>query len=145
MERMMKKEKNIQNQIDRIVDLMVDDVLETSNEEILQEVSEENRDVKAEAQRVHALIQEAVFEHNKSKLEEAKKQVKTHKSRSRLQLRVAGIDKKRELLRNLNANDNMVHLTMAARKEEELSDRDIESVLQNMLELGLIDEDGNIL
>jgi ATP-dependent protease HslVU (ClpYQ) ATPase subunit len=145
MERMMKKENNIQDQLGRIVDLMVDDVLEASNEEILQEASEENRDVEDEAQKVHALIQEVVFEHNRSKLEEAKKQYQAHKARNKPHLRVAEIDKKREIFRNLSSNDNTGNLTMAARKEEELSDRDIESVLQDMLELGLIDEDGNIL
>lgn len=141
----MTEEKNIPNQTNHIVDLMVDDVLEASDEDILQEASEENVDVKACTQKVHTLIQEAVFEHNKFKLEEAKRQVQENKTQNKERLSIVGIERKREIFRNLSSNDNEGSFTMAARKEEDLSDHDIESALQDMLELGVIDEDGNIL
>ena len=52
------------------------------------------------------------------------------------------INDKRALIHQ--AKDSVHSLTLAARNEEEMSESDINGVLQDLIDLGVIDEDGNI-
>ncbi len=134
--------EDAQTRLDRITDLLVDDILQTSDKEIMKEAEEDGYDAKNEAKKVYNLIQKTMFEHGKAKIEEAQKRSSAYQGNAKPALKIPGAQK-RELFKTLSSKGEAAGFTLAARKEEDLSDRDIESVLEDMLELGLIDEDGN--
>lgn len=141
----MKKsnEKNPINHTDSLLNMLVDDILDASDEDILEELRAEGLNLCDVAKNASGLVQNVVYEHNQNALEEARAAMLFNKQSTQPSLRVSDMKMKRAILKTLNANDNGV--TLAARKEADLSDRDVDSLLHNMLELGIIDEDGNIL
>lgn len=145
----MNKEKKISvfEQADRVSDLLVDEILALSDEEIMAEAQEEYENMEEEAKKIHGLIQKALFSYGKSRLKKAKLEFQEQKTKARGNLRINSLEKKIAIIKRLNsANDNISRkVTMAARKEEELSERDLDIYLQSAYELGLIDEEGNDL
>ena|GEM_PF-1604392 len=130
-------------QADRITDFLVDDILNASDEEIMAEAQEDYADVKAEVEHIHALIQNAVSNHGKTQLKEAKRQCLADKEKRVQNVPVISLEEKRALLRRLSESNT--NLTLAAREESEMSARDLDAYIQNACELGLIDKEGNIL
>ena len=56
------------------------------------------------------------------------------------------LNKKKQIIKKLSPNDNLAKkITMAARKEEEFTENDLDIFLQKAFKLGMIDEEGNIL
>ena len=141
---MTKERKNTAAiQADRITDFLVEDILNASDEEIMAEAKEDYADVKAEAEHIHKLIKSAIFDHGKTQLKEAKKQFIADKEKRNKNVSVISLEDKRALIRRLSESNT--GLTLAAREENKMSDRDLDACIQSAYELGLIDEEGNIL
>lgn len=135
-----------EKQLDHINDMCIEDVLETSDEEIRQEVEEETGNAEAEATRLRSLVGDAVHNHKKAKFEAAKKARLEQQQNPERNLKVVSLDRKKEIIKSLNSNDNFAQkITMAARNENELSESDLDVYLKHLIELGVIDEEGNIL
>lgn len=134
-------------QMDRIIDLLVEDLFAASDKDILAEATAEHADVKAEVQKLYVIAQEAIFNHGKAKLETAKKALAAKRGVTKNELRISSLERKKQIINSIrNANDNLKQkVTMAARNENELSESDLDIYLQSLYDLGVIDEEGNIL
>lgn len=128
--------------LDRVVDLMVEDVLNASDEEILSEMRQGRVDPDGDAVRLRALFERTVLDANKRHLRAAQIGVKASKSTPSQKGRIIDIREARRRLHSvLEQRDATLPLTIAARNESELSDGDVISLIQDLEELGLLSEE----
>ena len=129
--------------LDRLTDLMVEDILSTPDADMLNELRECNEDSKAAADRVRSIIGQARNVIAKRRLEAAKAAVAASKRRQADNATTTDPAVARQLLKRLAANDPDVRqkITLAARNEDELSDRDVAGILDDLRELGVIADD----
>ncbi len=142
----MTQDMKNKTQLERIEDMIIEDILETSDDQILTEFAEEVCDVEKEMEHMRDLVKDSVFKHNKVKFEAAKQARLSQKPQLQKEMKVVSLDRKKKIIKSLNANDNLTQkITMAARNENELSEGDLDVYLKHLIELGVIDEEGNIL
>lgn len=134
-------------QIERVADMLFRDLLETSDEEILAEAIEDGIDVEKEIEKITSIISEVSFVSGQEKLAAAKRElIERRKQATKNPFHSLSSQKKREIINALRSNDNLKDkVTLAARNENNLSETDIESRLQSLYELKVIDEEGNLL
>ena len=129
--------------LDRLTDLMVEDILSAPDADMLSELRESNEDPKAAADRVRSIIGQARNVIARRRLEAAKAAVDASKRHQANNATATDPAAARQLLNRLAANDPDVRqkITLAARNEDELSDRDVVGILDDLRELGVISED----
>lgn len=126
-----------------VADILVDDILESSDEEVLSDAHQKYDDVNTEVSKTKALIKSAIMKSRKSKLALAEKQLIENKNTTKLNnVLTLPVDSKRKIIEE--AKKSVGSLTLAARNEEETSETDTDSVLQDLIDLGVIDDNGNI-
>lgn len=135
----MKKTSKEQQALDRLADALVDDVFNASDEEIMAERTE-MKNLAEEDAKLKALFEQALLKANKSRLAAAKAGAAA--SRDPI-MRAPGpafdIAAARERIRALvKARDPAHPVTLAARNENELSDTDILSMYEDLVELGVV-------
>lgn len=134
--------------LDRLADALIDDILNASDEEILEEFRENGGDPEQLAADMLALFERSVMIANKRHLTEARAGATADRaaadSRKKLAMPV-NIEEMRRQLRAVKSDPNAPEkLTLAARKESELSDADIVSLMEDLFELGALPpEEGN--
>lgn len=130
----------------QFADALVDDLMTMSDEELLKEVRADGGDPDTIATKLRAQIEARILADSKAKLASAREAVRTA-SATRATLVVTGLslDQKRLILERFAANDDQLHqrLTMAARKGEGASEREIDDILRDLRDLGAIDSEGN--
>lgn len=141
------REKDIQSQFDRLTEALVKDVLESSDGEILEDANEDFGDASKLANEMRELIDRAISEEGKKRLQAAKQRVAERKGHAGSSTKILHLplDEKRSKFRDLANNDrNLLDgMTLAARNEDELTEQDLDAVFEALLRLGAIDEDGN--
>jgi hypothetical protein len=141
MEGMTSDKRNKRIALDRLADALVEDILRTSDEEILAEFQESEGDPDRHAIEMRNLFERSIIAANKHRLAAAK--VGAAASRT-IGTKVTNIGDARARLRAvLDAPNLPPQFTLAARKENELSDFDIASMLDDLRELGIIPPDDN--
>lgn len=126
-----------------VADLFVEDILELSDEELMKEAQEEYDDIASEISKTRNIINSAVMQSRKSRLTTAKEQLEIKKNvTNKNNISTLNINDKRALINR--AKESVDSLTLAARNEDEMSETDIDGVLQDLIELEVIDENGNI-
>jgi hypothetical protein len=140
MEAMTGKLKTARAALDRLTDALVEDILNASDENILAEFRESDGDPERNATDMRALFEKGLIAANKKRLAAAKagvsasRQLPTRKPAPAIDIAAA-----RARLRAALDAPNFPHkLTLAARKESELSDADILSMLEDLRELGVL-------
>lgn len=135
----MKKTSKEQQALDRLADALVDDVFNASDEEIMAERAEMKNPAEEDA-KLKALFEQALLEANKSRLAAAKAGAAAHRDPiMRAPAPVVDIAAARERIRALaKAGDPSHCVTLAARNENELSDTDILSMYEDLVELGVV-------
>jgi hypothetical protein len=129
-------------ELDQLVDFLVEDALTVSDEEILAEARDEGIEPESDAARLRALFERTVLNVNKRRLLAAKAAVQADKSASGGRGTVFDIQEARRRLQLLlEQRSSGLPVTMAARKESELSDADVMSMVQDLEELGLLPSD----
>lgn len=127
----------------RLADVLVEDILNTSDADILAEFKESHGDPERNATEMLALFEKSLLMSNKKKLAVAK--IGAAANRRPLGAPVASsvdIQTARAWLRAaINAPNLPEKLTLAARKESELSDTDVLGMLEDLRELGVIPPD----
>lgn len=125
--------------LDRLADALVDDILNTSDEDILAEFKETHGDTAQNAAAMRALFEKTVIGMNKQRLADAKAGVAaTRRGTAAALMQTIDIaEARRQLRRVLNAVANNQPVTIAARKESELSDADVLGMLDDLRELGI--------
>lgn len=133
-------------QLDRLTDSLVNDIFELSDEEILDEAKEQFDNPTVEVERLKSVINNALLRAAKTKLTDAKNQVNTYKQESvKNNVVHLPIFEKHEIIKKFTNKDIELQqkLTLAARKGEGIqTENDIEGMFEDMVELGLIDEEG---
>jgi hypothetical protein len=129
--------KEASDALDRLAEALVDDVLATSDAEILAEFRADGGDPEQHAAEMRALFERSVMASNKSRLQAARVGVARAKSSERSSAPV-DMTKARERLRSvLTTLPEAQRLTLAARKESELSDTDVLGLVEDLRELGV--------
>ena len=128
-----KKEQMVQN----LKQLLIDDILQASDEEIVAQFSEDIGSPESNAAQMSALLEKAILLANKERLGVARAAIAANKLSK--ELSPIPIAEARERLRK--ALTELAHdksFTLAARKESDLSDGDVLDMLEAMRELGLL-------
>jgi len=129
--------------LDRLTDSLVEDLFEMADADVLAEFREEGGDPDAHASEMRKRFEKTLIAANKGRLAEAKAGVAAERESGR-PTPVIDIAAARAKLRSILSMPNASQkLTLAARKESELSDDDIRSMMQDLTELGVITEDGD--
>ncbi len=123
----------------RLADLLVEDVLDSSDDEILSEFEKENGDPNEYAERMRVAFRQNLIKANKQKLEDAKAAVAQNRKNSAHRTPIMSIEEARAQLKRLNSDGFATEkLTLAARKESELSDDDILDLMEDLDALNLL-------
>lgn len=144
---MINKKLTSLEQLDRLTDSLVNDIIELSDEEILEDAKELFENPSLEIERLKNIINTAVLKSAKGKLTDAKNKVNAYKRQEKSNVIPISITQKRAAIQNFLTKEEpelKQKLTLAARKGEGIeTENDIEGMFEDMLELGLIDENGN--
>lgn len=130
----------------QFTDALVDDLMSISDEELLKELREDGGDPDALAIGLRASIEARMLADGKAKLASARGAMKAALSaRSNVTALSLTLNEKQQILERFAANDGQLRqrLTMAARKGEGASERELDDILRDLRELGAIDEKGN--
>lgn len=140
---MIAKKGNENDALSRLTNILVDDILETSDEDILNEFKETYGDANQYAVTMLARFEKAIIATNKKHLLEAKAGVRSQQNFAKLSLLdINEARKKLHCILDSFSNENKL-VTLAARKETELSDSDVLSMLQDLEELGMLPIENN--
>lgn len=141
----MNAKKNPEREgLDRLADALVDDIMNASDEEILEEFEESDGEPERHAAEMLDLFERSVTIANKRRLAEAKAGAVASRAAIGTKGSVIpiGIEEVRRKLRAVTHNPKAPEkLTLAARKESELSDADILSLAEDLFELGALPSD----
>lgn len=143
---MTKNQNSAEQKLRRLADAMAKDVEAMSDEEILAEAKETYGDVDRMVAETRQLIENGIAAAGRTHLENARKAIKQRSRETQSNVVRLPLDKKRTILKHLAAKDPALSegFTLAARIEAD-SSADIDGLLEDLVELGLIDGDGNIL
>jgi hypothetical protein len=125
--------------LDRLADELVDDILNTSDEDILAELKEKGEDPDRIAAEMRALFDQTSISMNKRRLAAAKAgAAAARRTSANVSVRMTDMAAARRRLRQvLDSAGHNQKLTMAARKEDELSDADVLGLLEDFVRLGI--------
>ena len=139
-------DKEGREELARLVDVLVEDLLATSDQEIVAEFIEEKGDPAKNADIMRALFEKSVLKSNKDRLHAARAGLEADRAAPVTAKIVSMANIRGRLRRTLAACPPEVKLTLAARNENELSDTDVLGMLQDLEELGIVapdDESGS--
>jgi len=141
---MTEKEKNARAKLARLQDALADDLNNISDEELILELEEIGEDVTKIAAHASSLISDTISGVGQNRLANARMAYDANRSIQGANVLKWPLDKKRTLIQGFAKNDNSLEqkLTLAARKGED-TEADIDSFLEDLIELGAIDDEGN--
>lgn len=131
--------------LERLTDSLVDDILNLSNDEILSEAKEQFGNISNETEHVRNIIDKAVLHASKNRLAEARNQLSSYKKEEKRN-NVISFDQKKSVIEKFTSKNPKLKqkLTLAARKGEGIqTENDIDGMFEDLLELGMIDDEGN--
>lgn len=144
------RDEAARRQLRRLAESMADDVVAMTDDEFLAELKEIGQDLDDLARRGEGAIAKGIAESGRRKLAAAREGARAaRRSQSSVPSNVVNLPlgEKRRILERVAAkrSDLRAKLTMAARHEEdgEISENDLNSLLEDLLDVGAIDEDGN--
>ena len=128
--------------LDRLANALVDDILNDSDEVILAEAKEEGVDPARLADEVRQLFERTTAEAGKARLAAAKRAAADARQSDARVASLDSADARRRYDAMIDQDRRLTEkLTLAARKGEGLSERDIESAIEDLAELGAFDEE----
>ena len=136
--------KKAARQLGHAADALVDGLMDLTDEELLAEVREDGEDPDALAKQAADIISGAVLRTGKAKMAEARAAFEAmNRQRSAAVLNFSPAQK-RQILDRFIADDHELtkKLTIAARNGDALSEQELDSFLNDLLELGAIDDEG---
>jgi hypothetical protein len=133
---MTKRDKGARRALDRLAATLAEDILGASDDDILREFQETQGDADSHAAEMRELFERTVLRANKTRLAAAKAGAAASRAGSPTAMPV-DIAEARRVLRTVLTMPNMPEsLTLAARKESELSDADVVGMIDDLRELG---------
>jgi hypothetical protein len=145
MDAMIKKRKKERAALDRMADCIVNDILSASDKDVLAEFEETHGDPDHNAIEMRALFEKSLLTSNKKRLAAAKAGVANSRRPATVSTSVTiDMQAARARLRAVvNTPGLPERITLAARKEHELSDLDILGMLEDLQELGILPADNS--
>lgn len=128
--------------LDLLTDALAKDVDELGDEELEAEISEEFGSPETLAESLRALIESTFATHGKRRLVNARAALDARKFRRSAKVVDLSYADKKALYERLRENAS-TNLTLAARNEED-SEADLDGILEDLRDLGVIDDEGNI-
>lgn len=125
----------------RLADVLIEDLLSTSDQEIVAEFVEAQGNPARNAEAMRALFEKSVLKSNKGRLNVARAALAAEQAAPTNPKIVSMANIRAQLQRVLANCSPEVKLTLAARNESELSDADVLGMLQDLEELGIIATD----
>jgi hypothetical protein len=125
--------------LNHLSDELVNDVLNTPDEEILAEAAEDFGSAQTVADHVRGILAKAQLQASKQRLVAARKAVDQQndpENRTKV-ISLDPIRARRALNKILQDSSSDLPITLAARKETDLSDADVLTMLEDLLSLGL--------
>lgn len=140
----MTKPRDYELELARLEEELVDDIVSMSDEELLAEAKKDGVDVVALGKQGRELISNAILMAGKAKLAAAKAAVKAASERPALRVIQGSMQEKQKIIQAVMARqaEGPERLTLAARNANELTENDVDLILQNLIKLGLLNEDG---
>ncbi len=132
---MSNKEIHIREQLNRLTDELIDNIINTSDREILKEVEEDYDDPSFVANRVREILKKSQIKAGKNRLQSAREELKKLKNKDQ---KGAGITSsfKEALSKFLRENPEFSNeLTFAARNRKEVTEEDAKGILEDLEEL----------
>lgn len=122
--------------LDRLAEALVEDILDTSDEEILAEFRQLHGDPDQNASAMREAFERTLIATNKKRLSVAKALVAADRANAGNRTQPVDIAEARRRLRHILDTPNPSRpVTLAARKESELSDADVFGMLDDLEEL----------
>ena len=129
----------------QFADELVDDLMALSDDELLNEVREDGADPESLARELREQIEARIAHENKARLAKARQGLNAARvARAGSNVVSLPLAHKQQILGQFAANDGQLRqrLTMAARKGEGASEREVDDILRDLLDLGAIDDEG---
>ncbi len=143
---MSKEQNEAQEKLERLCNAMADDIDAMIDEELLAELEEADEDVDAIANRTKALIADAIAKVGRRKLATARAgyEAETHQTSHGSNVLQWPISRKHSLVQHFAQKDKELEqkLTFAAR-EGKNTEADVDSFIEDLINLGMIDDEGN--
>lgn len=130
------------------VDRRLEEIDALSDDEIVAEAREAGEDPEQVAGELRSLINDLIREQAKERLKAARASLDAKRTtKSSGSANVLSFERKQAILKGFAENDGRLRerLTMAARNGEGATEREVDSILQDLRDLGVVDEDGNPL
>ncbi|MFN3728056.1 MAG: hypothetical protein ACK4SZ_17325 [Allosphingosinicella sp.] len=129
----------------RLADELVADLTQLSDAELLAEVKAEGLDPDKEADRVRETIRMALAGRGKARLKAARSALEAARAPAPGARRHLHVQHRRAVLARFANDDDKLRqrLTMAARNGEGITDQEIDAILNDLRDLGAIDDEGN--
>jgi hypothetical protein len=134
----MTEREEARKAIQALRQVMVDDIMAASDEEILIQFAEDIGSPDENAARMRALFERTVLLANKVRLQAARAGAVASKASINPNSPIPISEARARLRQVLDAHAHDRSFTLAARKESELSDADVLDMLEVMRELGLL-------
>ena len=128
-----------------MLDVQADDIMSLSDEDVLREVREAGLDPGEEARRVRAQFTKIVAAAGRSRLETARVALEARRGTGAGNVLTLPVGRKAQIVAAFAANDVQLRsrVTIAARQGDGASEREIDSILRDLRDLGAIDDEGN--
>ncbi|MGE0095129.1 MAG: hypothetical protein AB7M05_01750 [Alphaproteobacteria bacterium] len=140
----MNKRRDDRQKLDRLIDSLSSDIDRLSDKAVLEEASEVFGAIDIAVKQTRAVVEEALKVGGKSRLDLAKQDLAAYRVKSAENLKRLPLEQKLELLRRFaQSSGNDAGITMAARNETN-TEGDIDGLLEDLFDLGAIDNEGNV-
>lgn len=134
------------DRFNRLVHNLADEIDSLSDDELREEESQEYGDVQTRIESLRNLVDSGLSEGGKRRLAAARRGYELGNAVHAPAVQQLSTKQKQSLIERISANDTQLHekITLAARNEENF-EADLDSFLEDLIEIGVIDENGNIL
>jgi hypothetical protein len=135
--------KDARQKLDRLVDALIRDVDALSDKELAEEVAVDG-DVEKAVNHVKDLVESAIAESGRRRLTRARRAYDSVTAKDRPRFMQLPLSRKRALVVKFADSSTFPEkLTLAARNADN-TEADIDGLLQDLLELGVVDDEGNL-
>lgn len=141
---MTNEESDARRRLDRLTHSLAQDIDKMTEDELREEIREDIGDVETALSSIRAAIESGMQDGGRRRLEAARNAYEADmRSRPDTVLNLP-LEQKQKLVEKFAANDSDLRekLTLAARNEEDF-EADIDSLLEDLVELGVLDDKGN--
>lgn len=140
----MTKSRDHDLELARLEEELVDDIVSLSDEDLLAEAKKDGVDVAEVANRGREIVSKAIAAAGKAKLVAAQIAVKASHERAPLRVIQGSLQEKQRLIQAVIAkqSEGSAKFTLAARNAGQVTENDVDQFLQDLMDLGLLGEDG---